>query len=128
MDKSLSVAQARYLKARSRHRHLVLAGQILLFFLFVGIWELAAYTGILNDFIFSSPSRMVRCFLSMAKDFSIFGHIGITLAETIGSFLLVMACGILIAMLLWLFPTLSELLEPYLVMLNSLQNLPWLRY
>ncbi len=120
MDKSLSVAQARYLKARSRHRHLVLAGQILLFFLFVGIWELAAYTGILNDFIFSSPSRMVRCFLSMAKDFSIFGHIGITLAETIGSFLLVMACGILIAMLLWLFPTLSELLEPYLVMLNSL--------
>jgi NitT/TauT family transport system permease protein len=120
MDKSLSAAQAHYLKTRSRHRHLVLVGQILLFFLFVGIWEFTAYTGILNDFIFSSPSRMVSCFLKMIGDLSIFTHIGITLAETVGSFFLVMACGILAAMLLWLFPTLAELLEPYLVMLNSL--------
>ncbi len=120
MDKSLSAAQARYLKARSRHKRRILTGQILLFFLFVGIWELAAYTGILNDFIFSSPSRMTACFIQMTKDLSIFGHIGITLAETMGSFFLVMALGILVAMLLWLFPSLAELLEPWLVMLNSL--------
>lgn len=120
MDKSLSAAQARYLKTRSRHKHRILMGQILLFFLFVGIWELAAYTGILNDFIFSSPSRMASCFIRMTKDFSIFGHIGITLAETVGSFFLVMACGILVAMVLWLFPSLAELLDLYLVMLNSL--------
>ena len=120
MDKSLSAAQARYLKIRSRHKRRVLAGQILLFFLFVGLWELAAYTGILNDFIFSSPSRMTVCFIQMTKNLSIFGHIGITLAETMGSFFLVMAFGILTAMLLWLFPSLAELLDPYLVMLNSL--------
>lgn len=120
MDKSLSTAQARYLKTRSRHKRLVLAGQILLFFFLVGIWELTARTGILNDFIFSSPSRMASCFAQMTKDLSIFGHIGITLAETAGSFFLVMACSILFAMLLWLVPSLAELLEPYLVMLNSL--------
>ena len=56
----------------------------------------------------------------MTEDFSIFCHIGITLAETAGSFLLVMVIGLFTAMLLWLIPTLSELLEPYLVMLNSL--------
>ncbi|MCI8549953.1 MAG: ABC transporter permease [Lachnospiraceae bacterium] len=120
MDKSLSAAQARFLKARSRHHHLILAGQILLFFLFVGIWEFTARVGILNDFIFSSPSRMAVCFIQMTKDFSIFTHIGITLAETVGSFFLVMGLSLATAMLLWAIPSLAELLEPYLVMLNSL--------
>ncbi len=120
MDHKLSGTQAAYLRARSRRRKLVLSGQLLLFFLFVGLWELTADTGLLNDFIFSSPSRMITAFLQMAKDGSIFRHIGITLAETFGSFLLVMGIGLFSAMLLWLFPSLSELLEPFLVMLNSL--------
>ncbi|QNM06286.1 ABC transporter permease [Qiania dongpingensis] len=120
MDNSLSKAQVAYLRARSRHKRLVLIGQILLFILFIGAWELTARIGLLNDFIFSSPSRMITCFIQMTEDFSIFRHIGVTLAETIGSFFLVMAIGLLAAMLLWLSPTLSELLEPYLVMLNSL--------
>ncbi len=120
MDKPLSKAQSAYLKARARRRHLVLTGQILLFILFVGLWELTAQTGLLNDFIFSSPSQMIKTFLRMTEDFSIFRHIGITLAETAGSFFLVMAIGLGSAMVLWLFPALAELLEPYLVMLNSL--------
>lgn len=120
MDNTLSKTQLSYLKARSRHKRLVLLGQIILFLLFVGTWEITARTGLLNDFIFSSPSRMAACFIQMAEDLSIFRHIGITLAETIGSFLLVMLIGLFFAMLLWLSPALSELLEPYLVMLNSL--------
>ena len=120
MNDPLSKAQLDYLKKRSRHKRIVLAGQILIFFLFVGIWELTARTGLLNDFIFSSPSRMITCFIRMTKDLSIFRHIGITLAETAGSFFIVMSAGLLFAMILWLSPTLSGLLEPYLVMLNSL--------
>lgn len=120
MDNSLSKTQLEYLKSRSRHKRLVLLGQILLFLLFVGIWEFTARIGLLNDFIFSSPSRMMTCFIQMTEDLSIFRHIGITLAETAVSFLLVMAIGLFTATLLWLIPTLSELLDPYLVMLNSL--------
>ena len=42
MNDPLSKAQLDYLKKRSRHKRIVLAGQILIFFLFVGIWELTA--------------------------------------------------------------------------------------
>lgn len=56
----------------------------------------------------------------MAADRSIFLHTGVTVFETLISFFLVTAIGILGAVLLWSSETLSEILEPYLVMLNSL--------
>ncbi len=120
MDNPLSAAQAAYLKAQARRRRLVLLGQFLLFVLFSGLWELTARCGILNDFIFSSPSQMIKTFLQMTEDLSIFRHIGVTLAETVESFLIVTAGSLAAAMVLWLFPALAALLEPYLVMLNSL--------
>ena len=56
----------------------------------------------------------------MTKDHSIFLHLGVTLAETLISFLLVTLLGILGAVLLWSNRTLAEILEPCLVILNSL--------
>ena len=56
----------------------------------------------------------------MMKDGTLWLHLGITLGETLVSFTVVTILGLLTAILLWLFPTLSEILEPYLVMLNSL--------
>jgi len=56
----------------------------------------------------------------MAADKTIFTHIGITLLETMASFLLVLLIGIGAAILLWFSSGLSEIIEPYLVILNSL--------
>ena len=56
----------------------------------------------------------------MALDGSLWLHLGVTLAETLLSFLAVTFFGLLIAILLWLFPSAAEVMEPYLVMLNSL--------
>ena len=56
----------------------------------------------------------------MLKDGSFFLHTGITLGETLLSFFLVTLFSILIATLLWYSRSLSEILEPYLVILNSL--------
>ena len=53
-------------------------------------------------------------------DRSVFMHIGTTLAETLLSFFLVFLFSLLTAVLLWLFHSLSRILEPYLVVLNSL--------
>lgn len=47
-------------------------------------------------------------------------HIGVTVMETLISFALVTVFGLLIAILLWSSRSVSEVLEPYLVMLNSL--------
>lgn len=54
------------------------------------------------------------------KDGSLLQHIGITLYETFVSFILVIVFSILTAILLWYSKKLSEILEPYLVVLNSL--------
>ena len=56
----------------------------------------------------------------MVSDHTIFFHIWTTLYETIISFLLVTAFSILAAVLLWSSVKLSEILDPYLVVLNSL--------
>ena len=74
----------------------------------------------INAFIFSSPSRIVRCFFSMVLDGSIFLHTGVTILETLVSFFFVTAVGILGAVALWSSKSLAEILDPYLVMLNSL--------
>lgn len=49
-----------------------------------------------------------------------FYHIGITLFETFISFGLVIGIGLLVAVLLWWNESVAKVLEPYLVVLNSL--------
>lgn len=116
----ISRGQKLFLSRVKRHRMIVLAARILILVLFLVLWEGCANTGIIDSFIFSSPSRIALCFLEMVGDHSIFLHIGITLYETIISFLLVTVFSILLAVLLWCSLKLSEILEPYLVVLNSL--------
>ena len=116
----ISHEQERFLSRLRRHRMIVRAARVMILVLFLILWEVCANTGIIDSFIFSSPSRIALCFYEMVVDRSIFLHIGITLYETIVSFLLVTLFSILIAVLLWCNRKLSEILEPYLVVLNSL--------
>ena len=119
MDK-ISSAQEQYLHLRDRHRKTVTAWRIAIVILFVVLWEITAETELINSFIFSSPSRILTTAWQMMTDGTLWLHLGITLGETLVSFAAVTILGLLTAILLWLFPTLSEILEPYLVMLNSL--------
>lgn len=115
-----TLAQQAFIEKEKIHRRNVRIWRFMLLVLLLSIWELSARLGIINDFIFSSPSRVTICFLEMVKDKTIFMHIGVTVMETLVSFVLVVLCGFLIAVLLWSSRSISEVLEPYLVMLNSL--------
>lgn len=115
-----SVNQQEYLKKRLYHKRMVTIMRILILVLFIAFWEITARLGIIDSFIFSSPSRVLNTFISMVQDKTIFLHVGVTLAETLISFALVVLLGIATAVLLWLSKKLSEILEPYLVVLNSL--------
>lgn len=116
----VSENQILYLKKMKQHQLFVLITRVLLLIGFLLLWEITADARIIDSFIFSSPSRIIRCFVEMVKDKSIFLHTGVTLYETILSFLLVTFFSILVAIILWLNQSLSEILEPYLVILNSL--------
>nr|WP_330394070.1 ABC transporter permease [Lachnoclostridium sp. An181] len=120
MMEVISNTHKHYLKSLRRHRFIVRICRCLILVLFLGLWEFAAMTGMIDSFIFSSPRKIALCFWSMVEDKSIFLHIGVTLYETLISFALVIIFSILAATILWFFPKLSEILEPYLVVLNSL--------
>ena len=116
----LSQGQQQYLLNHRKHQRIVRISRILILLSFLFIWEFTANIGIIDSFIFSSPSKIALCFWNMVLDKSIFLHIGITLYETIISLLLVTAIGVLVAVALWFSCKLSEILDPYLVVLNSL--------
>lgn len=116
----ITQAQQEYIEQEKFHKKKVAICRVMLLVLLLAVWELCAQLGIINDFIFSSPSRVFLCFREMVQDCSIYAHIGITLVETLVSFGLVVILGLLLAVVLWASRSVSEILEPYLVMLNSL--------
>ncbi len=115
-----STAQIAHVKALKTREKRILLARVLLLIGLIAAWEIGAQTGTLNAFVFSSPSRMWNTFIDMASSGTLFVHIGVTLGETLLSFLITMVIGVTMAVLLWCSRTLSEILEPYLVMLNSL--------
>lgn len=115
-----SYAQKQYLLHRKHEKQFVSAARILVFLCFIGLWEVTARLGVIDSFIFSSPSQIAVTFRNMCLDQSLFTHIGITLTETLLSFFFVVILGIGTAVLLWACPRLSRITEPYLVVLNSL--------
>lgn len=119
MDK-ISSAQEQFLHRQDRHKKTVSAWRITVVVIFLILWEITAEAEWINSFIFSSPGRILTTTWQMMVDGTLWLHLGITLGETLVSFIAVTVLGLMAAILLWLFPTLSEILEPYLVMLNSL--------
>lgn len=116
----VSAEQISYLKEVKRKKQFVLGMQLAILLFFLGLWELAADLNWIDDFVFSSPSRIVKTCIDLSISGELLKHTGITLYETILSFLITTGGSIFIAMLLWISPTVSKILEPYLVMLNSL--------
>ena len=112
--------QEKYERSHRRQHRIVTLTRLLILVSFLSVWEFSAGKGYIDSFFFSSPSKVALCFINMIKDLSFFSNAGITLLETIISFSLVFVIGMLSATILWYSSKCSEILEPYLVILNSL--------
>lgn len=117
--KELTTQEA-FVRQHRRHHHQIAFYRLFFFLLFLALWETSARLGWIDSFFFSSPSLVAKCLWGMVLDRSLFLHVGITLMETIVSFLLVFLISLISATLLWYSQKLSEITEPYLVILNSL--------
>ena len=113
----------RYLKRLRGKKAGITAGRIAVVVVFFGLWEALTALGALDSFITSSPSRMAIKLAELFSTGNLLYHIGITLAETVLSFLLATGMGMLIAVLLWWFETARKILEPHLVILNALPKI-----
>ena len=88
--------------------------------MFLILWEVLARFKMINTFLSSSPSHVISTISSLISDNSLFSHIGITLYETIISFVIAALIGLVVASMLWWNKTLAKIVDPYLTVLNSL--------
>lgn len=116
----ISKEQAAFLRYIRKRKYAVFCLQVFLLIFFFLLWEIAANRGWIDPFIFSQPTKMFTAGREMLSDGTLWMHIGTTLWETAAGFLLGTILGTLTAILLWWNRFISDVAEPYLVILNSL--------
>lgn len=116
---NISKERKKYLKKIKKQRALVAFTQIIVLIGFLAIWEILANTKIIDSFITSQPSRIIKTFMNLASN-NLLLHVKVTAYETIVGFGLGTIMGLFIAILLWWSKFLAKVSEPFLVVLNSL--------
>ncbi len=120
LKKKTSAAQLAYLHSLTCHRRRVLMARVAILLVFLTLWEVSSSLGWIDAFIFSSPSSLIQTTGDLLVNRNLLYHIFLTLSETLVSFFISTLLGIVLAMVLWWFPSLYEATEPYWVALNSL--------
>lgn len=109
-----------FLKKIKRKRCLIYVNQILIICLLFTLWEVLSRLNIINSFLFSSPSNIIKTISNLIKENNFFTHVLITIKELSISFILSLIFGFLIATILWWNEFLAKVIDPYLTVLNSL--------
>ena len=120
--KSKSNERKLYLRKITITKVSVLLTQIAIVIAFIVLWEVLANKGVIDSFITSQPSRMLKTFMNLSQN-GLIEHLGITCYETIVGFLSGAILGVIIAIILWWSKFLSKVSEPFLVVLNSLPKI-----
>ena len=109
-----------YLRKRKKENIIVNIFRAILFISILVIWELLSRNNIIDVFMFSSPSNIIKTIISLYKENNLFIHIFTTLYEIIISFIIGSLIGFIISCILYLHKDLNKVLDPYLTILNSL--------
>jgi NitT/TauT family transport system permease protein len=116
---AVSARHAAHVRAVRLRRLAVLAVQCLILLAVFGAWELAAATRVVDPFITSRPSAVARTLVELAGQGTLLEHVGLTLYESLLGFALGTVGGIAIAAAMWWWSFVSDVLDPYLVVLNA---------
>ena len=119
-EKNISKEHEIYLKSVKASKRKIIISRILILVIFIGLWQIAADLKWIDPFLTSSPSRVIKSFISLYEDGNLLNHILVTCYETIIGFTLGTVLGGIIAVILWWCPFVSKILDPYLVVLNAL--------
>lgn len=113
-------SQTNYLKSQKRHKLFIFWSRIFIFAGFIFIWQVASDFKWIDSFYFSSPFAVSQLFIHNLMEKTLLQHIGITLFESGVSFLLIILISLVTATFFWFYPTLGNIFEPFLIVLNSL--------
>lgn len=112
-----------YVRKRKLNAVFISFTQIFILVIFFSAWELAARFGVIDSFLMSSPSRIIVTIKDLIKNGNLWKHIGTTLYETFLGFIIATVIGSFVAILLWWSENLRKILEPYIIVLNSLPKI-----
>jgi NitT/TauT family transport system permease protein len=118
--KNFSVEHNEFLKKIRSQKTAVNVTRLILLIMFFSLWEIAGQLRWIDPFLVSQPSRMIKTLTLLYNEGTLFHHIWVTCMETIVGFISGTLAGTFIAVLLWWSEFLCKVLDPYLVVLNSL--------
>ncbi|MBR2029645.1 MAG: ABC transporter permease [Clostridia bacterium] len=113
----------RYVKKLKRNKIVITCAQIGVLVVFLCLWELLAQVGFIDAFLMSSPTRIWRTLADLYLNGQLFYHVWVSLFETLLGFLIGTVGGTAIAVVLWWSKPLRDVLQPYIVVLNSLPKI-----
>ncbi len=122
-QREFSLSHKKYVEWQHTKTFFVHFFRLFLLVAFLGLWELSAKLNWVDPFITSSPSRIISQIESLYASGSLWTHIWITLKETLYAFGLSTLIGSFVAILLYVITPLRRVLEPYIVILNSLPKI-----
>ena len=120
MSDNFSKEHNNYIARIQRENKVISITQVGLLILLLGIWEIAAQLAWIDTFLTSYPSEIWNLFINYVVDGQLFYHVGVSLAETVIGFVIGTFMGVIIAILLWWSEFWAKVLDPYMVVLNSL--------
>ena len=116
----ISNEQKKYLKSIKVKKFIIISIQLFIVFIFLALWEYLANKNIINTFVFSKPSKIFDTIINLAINNNLFTHIFTTLYEVIIAFTLGIFLGLIVAIILYQFPIIAKIVDPFLTMINSL--------
>lgn len=116
----MSLEQKNYVRKYKRKKVIVFSIQVLLVLIFLGLWEYLSDRKIINAFIFSAPSKIVKVIMELYVTDNLFQHIWVTLKEVLISFGLGFVLSMILAIIFYSFDMVYKIFDPFITMLNSL--------
>lgn len=123
VKKDFSDGHLLFVKKLKRQNILMHVFRITLLVFLMVLWETLATFNVIDSFISSSPSKIFITTYKLTVENDLIYHIGVTLYETISGFLIAVVLGYSIALILWWSESIRKILEPYIVVLNSLPKI-----
>ncbi len=107
-------------RRRARRETLqVLACQLLLLAILLGLWQWGTRGASVNAFLFGSPSAIAGDLVTMVSDGSLWTDARVTGLETLGGFVLGNLLGTALGLSLWFSRFLSRVVQPFVLALGS---------
>lgn len=106
-----------------QYRTKVVATQFAILVSVIGAWQICSQSGVIDSFFFPAPSTILARVAEWFAAGEIWYDLGITLLETVLSFVIGIGLGTVIGVSLGLSPFMSDVLQPFIKVVNAIPRI-----